>query len=49
VVGAVDIVDSDNLLVFDIAEEGNLLDGGGVEGFLATTSNLSPSQHSLNP
>lgn len=40
VVGGVDVVDGDDLLVVDVAEEGDLLDGSGVEGLGATTSNL---------
>jgi hypothetical protein len=41
VVGGVNVVDGDDLLVVDVTEEGDLLDGSGVEGLGATTSNLS--------
>ena len=40
VVGAVDIVDGDNLLVGDITEKRDLLNSRGVKGFLATAGNL---------
>lgn len=39
-VGAVDIVNGDNLLVGDITEKRDLLNGRGVEGLLATAGNL---------
>lgn len=45
VVGRVDIVNSNDLLVIDITEQGDLLNGGGVEGLLATAGNLSASKN----
>lgn len=40
VVSGVDVVDRDNLLVVDIAKEGNLLDGSRVKGLRAAAGNL---------
>ena len=42
VVGRVDIVDRNDLLVIDVAEERDFLDGGGVEGLGAAARDLFP-------
>lgn len=41
VVGGANIVDGDDLLVVDVAKQGNLLDGSRVEDLFATARNLT--------